>query len=93
MRLEGKVAVITGAARGLGEAQARLLAREGARIALADVLENDGKQVEAAIKGDGGEAFFIKLDVTDEEAAAESRSESSGWDAPCSAAEGPSQRG
>ena len=68
MRLEGKVALITGAARGLGEAQARLFAREGARIALADVLENDGKRIEEAIKGDGGEAFFIKLDVTDEEA-------------------------
>ena len=66
--MEGKVALITGAARGLGEAQARLFAKEGARIALADVLESDGKQVEAAIKGDGGDAFFIKLDVTDEEA-------------------------
>jgi NAD(P)-dependent dehydrogenase (short-subunit alcohol dehydrogenase family) len=66
MRLEGKVALITGAARGQGEAEARLFAREGARVAIADVLEEEGERLEAEINELGGSAFFVRLDVTSE---------------------------
>src|SRR5215510_6965554 len=67
MRLEGKVALISGGARGMGAAEARLLAREGAKVVIGDLLEEEGKQVEAEINEAGGEALFIKLDVTREE--------------------------
>jgi len=66
MRLAGKVALISGGARGMGEAEARLFAREGARVAIGDILEAEGKAVEADIKAKGGEALFVKLDVTSE---------------------------
>ena len=64
MRVAGKVALVSGGARGLGEAQAKLLAAEGAKVAIGDVLEEEGKKVEAAINELGGEAFFMPLDVT-----------------------------
>jgi cyclopentanol dehydrogenase len=67
MRLEGKVALISGGARGMGAAEARLLAREGAKVVIGDLLEEEGKQVEAEINEAGGEALFITLDVTREE--------------------------
>ena len=67
MRLEGKVALITGAAHGMGEAEARIFAREGARVAIADITEKAGRQVEAEIADAGGEAMFVLLDVTKEE--------------------------
>ena len=63
-RLEGKVAVITGAARGMGEAEARLFAAEGASVVLADVLHAEGRAVASDI---GTRAVFEPLDVTDEE--------------------------
>ena len=66
MRLAGKVALISGGARGMGAAEARLLAAEGARVVVGDVLEEDGKQIEADINGSGGEALFVRLDVTRE---------------------------
>ena len=66
MRLAGKVALISGAARGLGASAARLFAREGARVALGDVLEPEGRAVEAEIRAAGGDAMFVGLDVTDE---------------------------
>ena len=66
MRLRGKVALISGAARGMGAVEARLFAREGARIVLGDVLERDGRQVASEIAGTGAEAVFAKLDVTSE---------------------------
>ena len=66
MRLAGKVALISGGARGMGAVEARLFAREGARVVLGDVLEMDGKTVEAEIRGGGGEATFVRLDVTSE---------------------------
>jgi cyclopentanol dehydrogenase len=66
MRLAGKVALISGAARGMGAAEARLFAREGARVVLGDVLETEGKAVEAEIATSGGQAAFIRLDVTRE---------------------------
>jgi 3alpha(or 20beta)-hydroxysteroid dehydrogenase len=62
-RLEGKVAIITGAARGQGEAEARLFAAEGARVVVADVLEAEGRAVAASI---GDAATFERLDVSSE---------------------------
>ena len=66
MRLEGKVAIITGGARGQGEAEARLFAREGASVVIGDVLVEQGQQVETEISETGGQAVFVKLDVTSE---------------------------
>jgi 3(or 17)beta-hydroxysteroid dehydrogenase len=66
MRLAGKVALISGGARGMGAAEARLFAREGARVVIADILEAEGRGLEADIKAKGGEAVFIRLDVTSE---------------------------
>ncbi len=67
MRLEGKVALISGGARGMGAAEARLFASEGAKVVIGDLLEDEGQQVEAEIAEAGGEAVFVKLDVTSEE--------------------------
>ena len=64
MRVAGKVALVSGGARGLGEAQAKLLAAEGAKVVIGDVLEEEGRKVEAEINELGGEAFFMPLDVT-----------------------------
>ena len=66
MRLEGKVAFISGGARGMGAAEARLFAREGAKVGFGDVLHDEGRQVEAQIAEMGGEALFVPLDVTSE---------------------------
>lgn len=66
MRLEGKVAIISGGARGMGAAEARLFAKEGARVVIGDVLDDQGKQVEAEIAETGGEATYVHLDVTSE---------------------------
>ena len=67
MRMKNKVALISGAAGGMGAATARLFAREGAKaVVVADVLEKDGEAVAAEIRKAGGEATFMKLDVTDE---------------------------
>ena len=67
MRLEGKVALITGAAHGMGAEEARLFAREGAKVVIADVREDDARKVEAEISEAGGEAMVIMLDVTQED--------------------------
>ena len=67
MRLEGKVALITGAANGMGAAEAKIFAREGAMVAIGDRLEAEGRKVEAEIVEAGGQAIFVELDVTDEE--------------------------
>jgi cyclopentanol dehydrogenase len=66
MRLAGKVALITGGARGMGAAEARLFAREGARVVIGDVLDAEAHAVEADIRAKGGEAVFVHLDVTSE---------------------------
>jgi NAD(P)-dependent dehydrogenase (short-subunit alcohol dehydrogenase family) len=66
MRLENKVALITGAASGMGASMARLFAREGAKVAIADMLEEEGRQVAAEITQANGAAIFHKLDVTSE---------------------------
>ena len=68
MRLEGKVALISGAARGQGETEARLFAQEGASVVLGDVLESEGEAAAAAIRESGGDARFVALDVTSEDA-------------------------
>jgi NAD(P)-dependent dehydrogenase (short-subunit alcohol dehydrogenase family) len=66
MRLAGKVAIITGAASGMGAATARCFGREGAKVVVADVLEDEGRQVVDSIRAAGGDATFLRLDVTDE---------------------------
>ncbi len=66
MRLEGKVAMISGGARGMGAAEARLFAGQGAAVVIGDVLEEEGRRVEAEIVGTGGRALFVRLDVTSE---------------------------
>ena len=67
MRLEGKVAIITGGANGMGAEECRIFAREGAKVVIADILEEEGKQVEAEIAEAGGDAVFVRLDVTSED--------------------------
>ena len=67
MRLENKVALISGGSRGQGAAEARLFAGEGCKVVIADVLEDEGRQLEAEINETGGECVFVKLDVTSEE--------------------------
>lgn len=66
-RLDGKVALISGGARGQGAVEARLFASEGAKVAIGDILESEGLQVEAEINESGGECLFVRLDVTSEE--------------------------
>ncbi len=64
MRLDGKVALISGGARGMGAEEARIFAREGAKVVIGDISEDDGRAVEAQIAEAGGQALFIRLDVT-----------------------------
>ncbi|MGI6517428.1 MAG: 3-oxoacyl-ACP reductase FabG [Bacillota bacterium] len=65
MRLEGKVAVITGSGRGLGKEAAFLFAEEGAKVVVGDINYESAEEVAAAIGEKGGEAMAVKLDVTD----------------------------
>ncbi len=66
MRLDGKIALISGGSRGQGAAEARLFTREGARVLFGDVLDEEGWQLEAEIRELGGEATYLHLDVTRE---------------------------
>ena len=66
-RLDGKVAIISGGAKGQGAEEARLFAEEGAKIIIGDILDKDGMQVESEIVERGGEAKFVHLDVSLEE--------------------------
>jgi 3(or 17)beta-hydroxysteroid dehydrogenase len=66
MRLAGKVALVSGAASGMGQSEATIFAREGAKVVVADILEVEGKQVAEKIAAGGGQARFVKLDVTSE---------------------------
>jgi 3alpha(or 20beta)-hydroxysteroid dehydrogenase len=65
-KLDGKVALISGGARGQGAAEAETFAREGARVVFGDVRDDEGKTVEAAIRAAGGDAVYVHLDVTRE---------------------------
>ena len=67
MRLEGKVALITGGARGQGAAEARLFAKEGAKVVMADILDEEGEKLEAELSKLGAECFYTHLDVSDSE--------------------------
>ena len=66
-QVEGKVALVTGAASGIGAACARTLAREGAKVVLTDINDAGGAEQVAAIKKAGGEAVYLNHDVTSEE--------------------------
>ena len=68
MRLENKVALISGGARGMGAVEAKLFAEEGAKVIIGDMLEDEGRKVEAEINEAGGECVFVLLDVSSEEA-------------------------
>ena len=67
MRLEGKVAIISGASGGMGAEEARLFAREGASVVIADIIDDDGEAVARQIEDSGGEATYIHTDVTSAE--------------------------
>ena len=67
MRLQGKVALITGAARGQGAEEARMFAKEGAKVVLADVTDQEGTAVAAELAEMGGDALYVHLDVTNED--------------------------
>jgi 3alpha(or 20beta)-hydroxysteroid dehydrogenase len=65
-RLAGKVALISGGARGQGATEAQLFCREDAKVVFGDVLDDDGRKVEAEIHAAGGEATYVHLNVTSE---------------------------
>lgn len=67
MRLENKVAIITGAASGIGKQTALIFAEEGAKVAIADINEQAGEEVATMIRELGGNAVFIKTDVSNTE--------------------------
>lgn len=66
-RVKNKVAIVTGGSLGIGKASAQMLAKEGAKVVITDIKDNEGKQVVEDIKNDGGEAIFIHHDVSKEE--------------------------
>ena len=61
--LEGKVALITGSASGIGRATAQLFAREGAKVVVVDINESGGRETVETIRRDSGEAFFVSADI------------------------------
>jgi NAD(P)-dependent dehydrogenase (short-subunit alcohol dehydrogenase family) len=74
-RLQNKVAVVTGGAKGIGRAACHLMAEEGAKIALTDISDEKGQEVVTRIKEAGGEAWYWHLDVSKEEDVAQAFSE------------------
>lgn len=66
-RIKNKVAIVTGGASGLGRSSAMMLAREGAKMVITDLDEENGNEVVTSIKDEGGEAIFIKQDVSKED--------------------------
>ncbi|MEI9995811.1 MAG: glucose 1-dehydrogenase [Rhizomicrobium sp.] len=67
-RVKGKVALVTGGASGIGRASALLLAKEGAAVAVTDIQDDQGKDVVAQVKREGGDAIYLHHDVASEEA-------------------------
>ena len=67
MRLDGKVTIITGGGSGMGRTAAELFAREGARVVVADFSEVSGEAAAAAVRAAGGQATFVKADVSNED--------------------------
>ncbi len=65
-RLDGKVALISGGARGQGATEGRMMAQEGAKVVLGDILDEQGRAVEAEIRAAGGAATYVHLNVTSE---------------------------
>ncbi len=63
-RLDGKVAIITGGARGQGAVEVRLFAAEGAKVIFGDILDDEGRKVEREVRAAGGDAIYVRLDVT-----------------------------
>src|SRR5215468_7109515 len=74
-RLDGKVALISGGARGQGATEAKLFVREGAKVVLGDVRDEEGRQVEAEIRATGGEATYVTNGV--------SRLQTNKYNSPC----------
>ena len=70
-RVKGKVAIITGGANGIGEAAARLLAKEGAGVAVIDIDDENGERVTGEIRSEGGESIYRHADITGEEEVAQ----------------------
>ena len=66
MRLDNKVALISGGARGIGAAVAKIFAQEGAQLVICDILEDEGRKTAEEITAAGGECVFVRLDVTSE---------------------------
>jgi NAD(P)-dependent dehydrogenase (short-subunit alcohol dehydrogenase family) len=66
MRLKDKVAIVTGAGHGMGEAEARLFAKEGAKVVVADILAEDAERVAGDIRASGADAMAARIDVTSE---------------------------
>lgn len=66
MRLAGKTAIVSGGAHGMGAVESRLLAREGAKVVIADIRDADGRRVEAEINEAGGESVYVPTDVISE---------------------------
>jgi len=66
MRLENKVALISGGARGIGAAITRIFAQEGAKVVIGDILEEEGRQTAEEIADGGGDCIFVHLDVISE---------------------------
>ncbi|MGA2010176.1 MAG: SDR family NAD(P)-dependent oxidoreductase, partial [Solirubrobacteraceae bacterium] len=64
-RVAGKIALVTGAARGMGAAHARALAREGAVVAIADIAREPGEALAAEVRRAGGTASYHDLNVTE----------------------------
>jgi 3-oxoacyl-[acyl-carrier protein] reductase len=75
MKLENKVAIITGAGSGIGKETALLFAREGARVVVADINEKGGSDAVEEIKKNGGDSFFVKLDASSREQSKQMTSE------------------